>query len=325
MTNSIAYFIDGELVDVFPRNSSLSLYDDRGTAYHARFIVSDGRKYDLWDAKSVNAIPCPKFGSGGGSTTFSLDYILRMCASNIRNAGYNELSIIVLRKATQLMPYSGIGWSEKDYLRIVQWLYRDGRIDEGDKVRNFILTNETIQSKENTQRIAIQNFQRNSKNGLVMYSSYSGLCCEICAKYSGRVYRTSWSWANRKYPMLPKFLADCGCQHIGCNSGTAPFEPSWGGTVYYLGERLPLAKGQARPYRDERTEEDKLKYEQTIARIKQEDENEHLDRLREYHLLKTKLPEGMMPKSLSAYTKIKNANTEQYQAITTEAKSLGLL
>ena len=88
-----------------------------------------------------------------------------------------------------------------------------------------------------------------------------------------------------------------------------------------------MDKVQNRPYIDERTEEDKLKYEQNIARIKQEikGDTDYLDRLREYHLLKAKLPEGTMPKSFSAYTKIRNANTERYQAIIVQAKSLGIL
>lgn len=323
MSNSIAYFENGTLIDVYPRNNSISLYDDRGTAYEATTVVSDGRKYDLMDASSVAAIPCPHFSANNSSVTFSLDYVLRMCASNIRNAGYNEQSILVLWKAVQLMPNSGIGWAEKDYLRLAIWLYEDGRIIDGDKVRQFIQEDEKIQSGANIQNIAIRNFLNASQNGLVKYNSYSGICCEVCAKYSGRVYRTSWTWETRKFPKLPQFLADCGCWHICCSTGVSSFKPGWDDTVYYRGKRVKLEEAQARPYIDERTENEKAQYEQTLTKVNKE--NNHISLLREYYLLKARLPAGMVPKSLSAYSRIKNANTGKYQQILSEASLLGLL
>lgn len=323
MSDNIAYFKKGVLVDVYPRNRSLSLYDDRGNAYCATAIVSDGRKYNLLDPHSVAALPCPRFSSGGGSVTLSLDYILRMCASNIRNAGANEQSIMVLWKAVQLMPHSGIGWSEKDYLRLAAWLYEDGRITDGDRVEHYIRNNREIQFDANIQNVAIRNFQNASQNGLVRYDNFGGICCEICAKYSGRVYRTSWTWSNRKFPKLPSFLAECGCWHLCCNTSVSPFKPGWDDTVYYRGKRIKLAEAQNRPYTDERTESEKLQYEETLAKINKE--NNHLAQLREYHLLRINLPDGMMPKSLSAYSRIKNANTDKYQQIQSEAKRLGLI
>lgn len=322
MSNSIAFFRKGVLVDVYPRNASLSLYDDRGPAYRATTIISDGRKYDLMNPQSVAAIPRPHFG-GGGSVVFSMDYILRMCASNIRNAGYNEQSILVLWKAVQLMPYSGIGWSEKDYLRLVAWLYEDGRIADGDRVAHYIRNNREIQFDANIQNVALRNFQNASRNGLVRFDNYGGVCCEICAKYSGRVYRTSWTWATRRFPKLPSFLVECGCWHLCCNTSVSPFKPGWDDTVYYRGKRISLNEAQSRPFADERTESEILQYEQALAKVK--NENTRLSRLREYHLLRISLSDGTMPKSLSAYTKMKNANTERYRQIISEATRLGLL
>lgn len=320
---NIAYFENGILVDVFPRNHSISLYDDRGSAYCATTVVSDGRKYNLLNPDSVSSIPCPRFDSGGNSVTLSLDYILRMCASNIRNAGDNEQSILVLWKAVQLMPYSGIGWEEKDYLRLAAWLYKDDRIAEGDKVKQYIRSDKTIQFNANIQNIALRNFRNASQNGLLQFNNYSGVCCEICAKYSGRVYRTSWKWANRKFPKLPSFLSDCGCWHICCHTSVSPFNPNWDDTVYYRGKRIKLEVAQSRPYIDERAESEKEQYAQTVAEIQRE--NAYLDRLREYHLLRVNLPNGMMPKSFSAYSKIKYGNTDRYQEIIAEARRLGLI
>lgn len=223
MDSNIAYFKKGILVDVYPRTPSISLYDDREIAYHAITIISDSRKYNLLDPRSVASIPCPHFATNDGSVTLSLDYILRMCASYIRNSGYNEQSILVLWKAVQLMPHSGVGWLENDYLRLSVWLYEDGRIAEGDRVQQYVRNDKAIQFEANTQNVAMRNFQDASRNGLISYNNYSGVCCEICSIYSGRVYRTSWTWATRKFPNCRHFCPNVG---VGTYVATQAFPHS---------------------------------------------------------------------------------------------------
>lgn len=323
MTEPIAYFENGTLIGVCPRDPTKSLYDDRGAAYKAKSIVIDGRAYDLMDAESVGRIPCPTSDWGCESTTLSLDYLLRMCASNIRNEGFNEQSILVLWKAVQHMPYSGIGWSENDYLRLAAWLYEDGRIEEGDKTRDYIRANKVMRENFDLVCIAKKRLQENSRYGAIVFHRFNGVCCEICAKYAGRVYRTSWSWKTRKYPKLPQFLAECGCWHYCCGVSTSPFFSEISNVVFFRGKIIREEEAQRRPFVDDRTEKEKQLYEQALSMVRYK--SEWIDRVREYHLLRTRLPSGMMPKSSSAYSRMKNANTERYQAIKAEALKLGLI
>lgn len=49
----IAYFRSGILYDVFPRNSSASLFDDRDIAYQSDVYVSDGEVFNLLDRSDI--------------------------------------------------------------------------------------------------------------------------------------------------------------------------------------------------------------------------------------------------------------------------------
>lgn len=146
MIDNTAYFKDGFLYDVYPRNTSISLYEDRGVAYNARFVISDGIKYDLNDHNSIKAIITPNF-KDSVDTTSSLDYVLRMCASNYRNRGEARLSVSILAAATKMMVYSNIGWSLKDFKRIVYWLIEDGRQTEADEWEKLIDNSELVRNK----------------------------------------------------------------------------------------------------------------------------------------------------------------------------------
>ena len=75
----MAYFKDGELFNIQPRNKKLPLYEERQIAYEARFIISDGKKYDLEDPISISNLEIPKFNKINGmpNVTFDLAYILQ--------------------------------------------------------------------------------------------------------------------------------------------------------------------------------------------------------------------------------------------------------
>ena len=316
MTSCIAYFNHGILYDVSPREKFKSLYDSRDIAYKAESIVSDGVRYSLQDKKSVCSIPIPEF-QNNSETTFSLDYVLRMAASNLRSEGKNELSILVLWKAVEIMPHSTIAWSEKDYLRIVAWLYEDNNFLEGDRIRNYIHNDLTIQSKVNLSAIIKSNFQSViEKSDLISFSRYSGVCCETCAVYSGRVF--SVSGTDKRFPMLPQALKECGCSHPCCGTGVQTY---WeGDEVMYRGKRIPVDAALSRPYTDDRSESEIEAYNRATKTIKEYDT--YLDRLREYHLCRSKIPD--MPKSMSAYTRMKNAKTARYKEIVSAAHKLNI-
>ncbi len=319
---NIAYFKNGFLYDVSPRNAAISLYEDRDIAYNAKIIVSDGITYDLQNEQSIKRIKIPTF-SNSYDTTSSLDYILRMCASNLRNEGKNELSILVLKKAIEIMPFSNLMWSQKDYLRIVSWLYEDGRFDEGDKLKEHILSNKQIKQKTDSTIYAKQKFEELKKRtDLIVFASYSGTLCETCSIYSGRVY--SVSGKNKNFPKLPNELKKCGCYHPGCNTGISKY---WDGdTIYCYGKCTDAEKSTNRPYKDNRTDEEKEIYMSHVQKINKQnyDQTRYLNNQREYYQLHYLMPE-IAPKSFSAYVRCKNANTDKFKMIVEKAKDINII
>lgn len=313
--NYTAYFQNGTLVNVSPRNTLKSLYDSRDIAYNATAIVSDGKIYSLKSPEDIRNISIPKFPKSS-ETVFSLDYILRMCASNLRNNGYNELSVLVLSKSIELMQHSGIAWQEKDYLRIVAWLYEDHLFDLGDKFKDY------IKSKNfTTSHFAIEQFQNLiRKSDLIAFNSYGPIYCEECALYSGRVY--SVSGKNKKYPKMPQSLIDCGCYHVGCHTGASCYYDYEWDKIFFKGNHVDPKKSTFRKYVDDRTQEDIRSYEENMEKIRKDDYSLYLEKKREYHYLKWLIPD-IMPKSMAAYTRAKNQKNQSFIAIVNAAKEKG--
>lgn len=82
------YFKNGEMYKVYPT--------DKESWYDARYLVSDGVKYDLENLDDLRCIPIPAFTNidimHGYGITGSLEYVLRMKAGNLRNA-FSHISL----------------------------------------------------------------------------------------------------------------------------------------------------------------------------------------------------------------------------------------
>lgn len=130
MTKKIAYFRNGVLFDLSPRNTAVSLYDDRQVAYDAdTVIVSDKDIYDPEQPESVTALNIPSFEKKGGGVVFDLSYILKMRCSMVSDA------IIIpafVQKTLEMMVASPIAWRRGDYLRVICNYYANGLFEEGD-------------------------------------------------------------------------------------------------------------------------------------------------------------------------------------------------
>lgn len=315
MTKKIACFRNGVLYDLSPRKNEVSLYDDRQIAYSATDIVSDGKSYSLMDLLDIKRIKIPRF-SRAADTVFCLDYILRMCASNLRNAGENELSIAVLEKAVEIMPYSGLLWKENDFLRLVLWLYEDGRFVEGNIAEKRIRTDPDILRLLNSSVSAKEKLKELSEHGdLVAYVSYGKPLCKQCDILSGRVF--SLSGKTKRYPKLPAFLANNGGYHVGCNAALIRY---WkGDEIYYKGNRVDAEVSTFRKYVDDRTQEEIAFYQSAIEQITTEHKQRQLHFLskKEYNKLKYIYPD-LAPKSFAAFTRLIKTKPEKYS----ELKSL---
>lgn len=123
-----AFFKDGILYSVSPRNNDISLYEDRGTAYKADLIVSDGIIYDLHNILSVRAIKIPvaKFDE---NVVFNLSYIMKIRCGVVDDAA---LIPTFVKKTLELMRCSKVGWRSRDYFQVLRNFYRFGLFDYGD-------------------------------------------------------------------------------------------------------------------------------------------------------------------------------------------------
>lgn len=139
LNHNTAYFEHGVLVDVSPRNTALSLDEDRDVAYQARYIVSDGVKYDLCNPKDVIAFIIPEFDAQASAqpvnnpglqiaaknmfvnVTRDLSYVMEIIAQQIYQKG---LAIPMVYTTVNLMLTSPIGWSDIDYDRMISQLER---------------------------------------------------------------------------------------------------------------------------------------------------------------------------------------------------------
>lgn len=129
------YFKNGEMYKVYPT--------DKESWYDARYLVSDGVKYDLENLDDLKRIPVPKFPAHqnimeGYGVTGNLDYVLRMKAGSFYNRKDKIMCSACLWKCTELMLAHPLSWEESHFYRIVQWHVEMGMFDEADKAEKYI-------------------------------------------------------------------------------------------------------------------------------------------------------------------------------------------
>ena len=327
--NNTAYFKNGMLYDVSPRDHSVSLDENRYIAYNARYIVLDGKKYDLYNSDSISSIELPTFKSeeaSFGYVTRNLAYIMNMRAK----CTYSPiLAIPIVFQTANLMIRSGYAM-KKDYLRLVAQLegvglpkYAQHLREELEKIvpsmtddnymRKLFLKNQLIMAKE-------------LKTDL-LNSHALGVTCEECAKYQGRVY--SISGKDKRFPKLPEMVFEYGGFHPGCCHGFFTFNDKIEKTISLymrkedgsvVEKKVNAIKYSNRPFVDNRTDQEKERYEKLIK----EREKKHrwdydslvkyLRRASEYDWICRYLP-NMAPKSLGGYTRMKRSNSRNYLKI----------
>lgn len=135
--------------------------------------------------------------------------------------------------------------------------------------------------------------------------------CALCSSLQGRVF--SLSGKDKRFPRLPDEVKIYGGFHEGC---AHTFFPFFYGISTMPNNEDPV-KFSNRPYLDYRTPEEKAKYAAEIAKAEAQARSRA-----EYEWICNYLPE-LAPKSLGGYTKMKNANSANYQKIVAAAKSKG--
>lgn len=277
-------------------------------------------KYDFQTLEGINSIKIPNYNSlqGISSPVNNVEYILQRKATEHKKNGKMDLAIACLKKANEIFPYSNFAWSEKDYMRLVEYLKQDRQFDEARKEEQKI--------KEMFRKARVVYEGKNIETNIVGLSEkdvidvFGGLvesfdlecCCEECAKYAKRIF--SIDGKDKRFPRLPDCIKYYSDKHKYCRVPLNAFlfgvnEPKW----KYIGNIVDWSN---REYKDERSKEQKESFEEMIR------EKEEVAKDKEfYDLMFEKYPE-VTPKSFSGYRRMKASNSENYKKLLLTAEKL---
>ena len=326
--NITAYFNNGVLIKVEPDIGDL--YENRDKYYNLKYIVIDGKRYDLEDINSINSIEVNHydyFGNSSLGVTGNLVYVLRMKASHLKDDGKIDLALALEKKVTEQMPASGIMWSKKDYMRYADWLFEVGKKQEGYKAAQCV--NELFAEIEakNTQIIEQKTEEVCDDLGTdLVEATYFFGCCSVCAKFRGRWF--SITGKDNRFPKKP-IINNCMCSGLDFNPVFIGIsEPTY---KEYFRPNDDIISFSNRPFIDDRSEREMEYYnndqkEKDIAvwyepyRIRLLSYKHKTDV--EYQWVCDNLPE-IAPKSVNGYSRMKNSNSKGFQKLADEAEKKG--
>lgn len=309
--NATAYFKNGILYKVSPSPTN-SLYEDRDVAYQARYIISDGSKYDLYSINDIAKLSIPKHFTNFSETTIgvvgSLDYILKMITGNCIEMGMKKCGALLTLKTYKFMKESPTSWQEKDFERLLINLYECGQFDIADKLE-IELQQKSEKSKQSAQ---LEIFD--SLNSGYFEATYFLGCCPECAKYRGRWY----SNIDKKYPNLPApYHCDCpGLKFFSVIPGA-----STPNINAFMDKKIDIVTFSNRPFVDDRTDEEKENYKKYS--LEQQNKNKrdsiYLSDKKDYYILEYYFPE-QKPKSFRSFMYKKRNKPEEYKELMTLVK-----
>lgn len=269
-------------------------------------------KYDLDSIQGISNIQIPRYEplQGMGNPSNNIEYILQKKATEHKRNGRMDLAIACLRKANEIFPYSNFSWSEKDYMRLVEYLKQDRQFEEARK--------EEVKIKELFKQINIEQKEKETYihqnifgNTDIVSTNETFFVCEECAKYTKRFF--SISGTSKNFPKLPEYLLKSLPNHRYCGIVLSPVienisEPAWS----YEGDFITFCN---RPFVDERTIEQKELFEKEVKAK----EEALLDK-EFYDLIFEKYPD-IAPKSFNGYRRMKSANSDNYKKLLIEVKN----
>ena len=215
-----AYFKNGILYKIRPFTFK-KLYDDRERAYEARYIVSDGVKYDLMDLDSIHSIEMPVYEQDAAiGVTGSLEHVLNKHLPT----GDDKIDLQILRVYTMLLKHSYWVYGDKDWYRLPKKLYELGDFEKGDSLLEQIEEYRPKISNTPLKRKNLRDFVEDNRKmfqGDLIEIQASYTRCELCARYAGRIY--SVNGEDERFPKCPEWIIQKGgiCDN-GCGSAIFP-------------------------------------------------------------------------------------------------------
>ena len=277
-------------------------------------------KYDFQTLEGINSIKIPNHKSlqGISSPVNNVEYILQRKATEHKKNGKMDLAIACLKKANEIFPYSNFAWSEKDYMRLVEYLKQDRQFDEArkeeQKIKEMFRKARAVYEGKNIETNIVGLSEKDVIDvfGGLVESFDLECCCEECAKYAKRIF--SIDGKDKRFPRLPDCIKYYSDKHKYCRVPLNAFlfgvnEPKW----KYIGNIVDWSN---REYKDERSKEQKESFEEMIR------EKEEVAKDKEfYDLMFEKYPE-VTPKSFSGYRRMKASNSENYKKLLKQAEEL---
>lgn len=305
--NYVVFFRHGKVYRVSPPIPVGA--DLRDYTYNARYIVSEGKEYDLEDRQSVLSIDVPDYqpqDASMESPTVYLEYILQRKASALSKTNRKQ-AIILLSKSNQLMLFAPMIYTEKDYYRIVNWLEQDLDFKLAERWKQWIKDN--VPSPE---QLGYEAFQRTLElceqlGTDLVEVSWLGAMSAVVAKYQGRVY--SLSGHDKKFPPLPTFIKERGyieAPYFGVPSAYTALSDE----ILYKGKYVNAVKASWRPFKDDRSPAEIEAYQKRRKEALAEEQARI--NLHNLNLLRAEFPE-LMPKSMSTIYRWRDSKKTQYR------------
>lgn len=158
--------------------------------------------YDLSTVNGIMSIPVPQYP--GAYSTENIEYFLQRKATEYKKMGQMDLAIACLRKSNELMPYSNLPYSAKDYLRLVKYIRLTGDNIAADAEEARIKQNhpELFDMRIKNRQHAIAAIHKAQKYNCDLIYISSNRTCPICSQYNRKTY--SISGKSKTYPLLPQ-------------------------------------------------------------------------------------------------------------------------
>ena len=118
-------------------------------------------KYDFQTLEGINSIKIPNYKplQGMSSPVNNVEYILQRKATEHKKNGKMDLAIACLKKANEIFPYSNFAWSEKDYMRLVEYLKQDRQFDEArkeeQKIKEMFQKTRVVYEGKNIEKVEL--------------------------------------------------------------------------------------------------------------------------------------------------------------------------
>lgn len=265
--------------------------------------------YKMDTLEDIESIPVPtKKFEYSCDFTESIEYVLQRKATQYKKEGKMDLAIACLRKSNDIMPFAPMTYTPKDYERLEKYLKLAGKFDEAKRAQLNI--SNTIATQESD--IKNKCLQMSMLSDMIEVLRETRVCSE-CAKYHGRIYAKS---GKKGFPDMRLFMDYYNTKKCGCNLS---FYPYWYDDSSILCIKNDLLNYSNRPFEDDRTNEEKKKYNDYIEKIKSDTKDRN-----DYDWLCENLPDKA-PKSYGGYRNMKNKNSENYQKLVLIAKENGYI